>query len=342
MTPFKVGEVTPLMQPMAIHGDTPGMPGLLVGLPAGAVVMAPETTPGPYAPVDAASKSLGSRTAGAVSGPALQGNSISMPGVSDGFGAGWVVVPPAFGAVPGLPAGVRQVDFAVGESTSAPGSTTVRNGNKRTNANASVPLGVSPTAAVDLLRTVASILKQVSDLVTQLSTMASVAGQGQWGPAGAAQAALPIGPFGANAKAVETLKEKQALLVRVMNRVSVTSTSFDALAAAHALFEEVILALEDGSKPGLARRLPFRAIASALRAALAKIAKREKISVAELGELAVSILNLVTDPPNRRYFDYTEDLGELVNALNNALLKEDPKKAEEQVKGLDEALTAMI
>ncbi len=104
MTPFRPGEIQPLMQPMAIQGGIPGMPGLQLGLPAGAVVMAPETTPGPFAP-NAVLAPVASRLTDGERSPFSPAPSLAQPLGPITFAQAWQVLSPEFGAIPGVPSG---------------------------------------------------------------------------------------------------------------------------------------------------------------------------------------------------------------------------------------------
>ncbi len=109
MTPFKAGEVPPLMQPMAIPGGIQGMPGLQIALPAGAVVMAPETTPGPFAPsarntvVSDSTKTAPTVLAESAAAPSFVSPNHGMMAGQVSIPHGWQLLSPEFGAVPGTP-----------------------------------------------------------------------------------------------------------------------------------------------------------------------------------------------------------------------------------------------
>ncbi len=102
MTPFKAGEVTPLMQLMAVQGGVSTLAGMHLSLPEGAVVLAPATTPEPFPTQvqrhDAVSTQRANSSAQFGFDSAAPATTLVIAG------SGWQVLSPWYGAIPGSPA----------------------------------------------------------------------------------------------------------------------------------------------------------------------------------------------------------------------------------------------
>ncbi len=188
MTPFKAGEVQPLMQPMAIPGGIQGMPGLQIALPAGAVVMAPETTPGAFSPKTRSDSSQFQV------GKASEGNLVEA--------ASWQVLPPEFGQLPGAPQGSSPVRVDPTGPQTRLGGYATRPKSRAAAGTAAIQANVSAQVPMLLLE----LTRALSQVATVLSSFpwAQVWAQGQGAAGGAGRF---LGVDAPDAKALHTLED---------------------------------------------------------------------------------------------------------------------------------------